>query len=54
MKGHLLQALKDCEHPSCKDIETKYRIGELDANGIDYDLVCGRLLINIYLVNSLW
>lgn len=40
VKNELLQALKDCLDPSCKDIEAKYRIGELDSNGIDYDLVC--------------
>lgn len=41
VKNDLLQALKDCQDPSCKDIEAKYKIGQLDANGIDYDLVSG-------------
>lgn len=66
VKNDLLQALKNCEDPSCKEIESKYKIGELDSNGIDYDLVnmvvlewfcddsCGLLVINsVFVVDGL-
>lgn len=40
VKRELLTQLSRCNTPECKDIQAKYKIGQLDANGIDYNQVC--------------
>lgn len=40
VKRELLTQLSRCNTPECKDIQAKYRIGQLDTNGIDYNQVC--------------
>lgn len=39
VKRELLTQLSKCDTADCKKIQDKYKIGQLDANGIDYNQV---------------
>lgn len=39
VKRELLTQLSRCNTPECKDIQARYKIGQLDSNGIDYNQV---------------